>query len=128
MRPVPDDCSLPPGWVCTQWTTTALTVICDSGRFELVATRTEPPSTDLGLMKCWAVTAHQRHGDLTSEMLIGHVPTQETAATVLRASMAAINHALQETDATEWMALGSVLAEIEVPSAMSLATEVEDAP
>jgi hypothetical protein len=71
------------------------------------------------------VTARQQYDDLTSETLIGHVLTQEAAATVVRASMDAINCALQETDATEWLALRSVLAGIEVPSGMSLAPDSE---
>jgi hypothetical protein len=130
MRPQPSDRSLPSGWICTQWTATTLTVTRDGGRFELVAipTSTAMQCADLGMGQCWEVTAHQRHGDLTNETLIGHVPTQKAAATVLRASMNAINRALHETETTEWMALSSVLAEIEVPYAIALGADVEDAP
>lgn len=128
MGPQPDDLYLPSGWVCTQWDGTILTFTRDDGRFELVATpsATTPQYADLGLLQCWEMTVHQRCEDFTSETLIGHVPTQQAAATGLRASMKAINRALQETEATEWLVLSPILAEIEVPSAMSLTAGTEN--
>lgn len=113
MNTLPADFELPVGWTCTQCEPNKLVFRCDNGRFEVEATAAMVGSNQTGRQPgdYWEVRAHQHRGELTSDVLIARVTTQETARAALRTGMEQINHALQETLSTEGLALTTMFEE-----------------